>query len=173
MRLHYPGEDRRLVYEQEAGNVRSDDFGYFELPFVAQGRAFVLGAASEDRVPAFSAPLVLSGPAMYGAVVRLAQAGQRVRVGVVSLGGTPVPGAMVRLQALAEVEGYTAEQRQSRTFREAAHRLARTGADGWVEFRGVPAGTVTIVAGRPGGKLTKHEGLVERGRTLEVAISVP
>lgn len=173
VRLHYPGEVRRVVYEQEAGNVRSDDFGHFQLPFVAQGRAFVIEAASEDRLPGFSAPLRLSGAALEGVAVRLAQTGQRVRVRVVGIGGTPVPGAMVRLQALAEAEAFTAEQRQSRTFWEAANRLAPAGADGTVEFRGVPAGRVTIVAGRPGGKLIKQEALLERGRTLELVVSVP
>lgn len=173
VRLHYPGEVRRVVYEQEAGNVRSDDFGHFQLPFVAQGRAFVIEAASEDRLPGFSAPLRLSGAALEGVAVRLAQTGQRVRARVVGPGGTPVPGAMVRLQALAEAEAFTAEQRQSRTFWEAANRLAPTGADGTVEFRGVPAGRVTVVAGRPGGKLIKQEALVERGRTLELVIAVP
>jgi hypothetical protein len=96
-----------------------------------------------------------------------------VHVRVVDLAGTPVPEAVVRLQALAESEPYTAEQRQTSTFFETANRLARTGVDGSVEFRGVPAGKVTVVASRPGGKLAKQEALVERGRTLELAISVP
>jgi len=38
VRVSYPGQVRRLVFEQETGNVRSDDYGHFRLPLVARGR---------------------------------------------------------------------------------------------------------------------------------------
>lgn len=173
VRVHYPGEFRRLVFDQEAGNVRSDDLGYFTVPAVAQGRPFVLAASGEDRLPGFTAPLTLTGVAMQGVLVTLSRAGQRVRIKVVDWAGAPVPEATVRLQASGESEPYTAEQRQTRTVFEAANRLARTGVDGSVEFRGVPAGTVTVAAGRPGGRLVKQEALLERARTLELTFRVP
>lgn len=163
IRVHYPGEVRRVVFDQEAGNVRSDDFGYFTLPLVGQGRRFILAGLAEERLPAFTAPLTLTGPTMQGVVVTVSQTGQRVRVKVVDSAGAPVPEAVVRLQASGESEPYTADQRQTNTVFEATNRLGRTGLDGSVEFRGVPAGTVTVVASRPGGRLVKQEAFLAGG----------
>ena len=153
--------------------MRTDDYRYFRLPLMGRGRVFVIEAVAEDWLPAFSVPLSFSGAAMEGVTARLAQVGQRVRVRVIGPGGAPVPGAMVRLQASAEALSYTGEQRRSRTFWEATHRLSPAGTDGWVEFRGIPPGRVTVVAGRPGGKLVKQEAVLELGRALDLIVAVP
>ena len=46
VRIGYPGELRTFVFEQEVGPFRSDEFGYFVLPFVAQGKPFVIEATT-------------------------------------------------------------------------------------------------------------------------------
>lgn len=171
--VRHPGEVRRFAYDQETGGVRSDDFGYFTLPFVARGRSFVIDTAAEGRLPASSQELYFTQPVLEGLLVSVGPVGQRVRVNVLAGDGRPLSGALVRLRARSDAEEYSAEQRRSRVFLRMANRMASTGPDGSVQFTGVPAGGVTLVASRPGGKPVRLEALVERAAALNLSISVP
>jgi hypothetical protein len=136
VRVRYPGEIRRVVYGQEEGNVHSDDFGYFRLPFVARGQPFVIEAVTEDRLPAFSDAATIIEPSMAEIVVRLERPGERVRVRVLGPGGEPVPGAVVRLRASADGEEFDSEQRRSRSFLEVGFLLeSRRRRNGIVALR--------------------------------------
>ncbi len=171
--VRYPDEVRRFTYDQETGGVRSDDFGYFTLPFVARGRGFVIDTVAEGRLPASSQELHVTQPVLEGLMVGVGPVGQRVRVNVLAEDGRPLSGAIVRLRAGSDAAEYSVEQRQSRVFLRMANRMATTGADGSVQFTGVPAGRVTVVASRPGGKPVRLESLVERAAALNLSISVP
>ncbi len=173
VRIGYPGELRTFVFEQEAGVFRSDEFGYFALPFVAQGKPFVIEATADDWLPAFSVRLLASGEQLQGVTVILDRLGATVRGKVVDATGAPVTGAYVRLHASAKDEGYPAEAMQSRSLHAAANRRARTGVDGSFEFRGVPSGEAVLIAGRTGSRLTKTELIIQKGPTSPIVVSVP
>ncbi|MCL4849918.1 MAG: carboxypeptidase regulatory-like domain-containing protein [Bryobacteraceae bacterium] len=112
VRVRYPGDRRvyRFVQEIEA---QSDTLGNFVLPFVAQGRSFVLETSINDGPISSSAPLTLNSAGMRGVVVALTRRGSVVQGRVVDTRGQPVAGAMVRLQALADRESYSPEERAS------------------------------------------------------------
>ncbi|MCS6954579.1 MAG: carboxypeptidase-like regulatory domain-containing protein, partial [Bryobacteraceae bacterium] len=137
------------------------------------GRPFVLAASAEDRPPRFSGPFTLTAPGLEGVTLTAAPPGEVVRVRVVTPAGQPAAGAAVRLHAGAEGAGYTAEQRLTRAYFEATQRMAFAGADGAVEFRGVPAGKVTIVASRPGVKPVRVEAMAVAGQASQLSLILP
>jgi hypothetical protein len=79
------------------GDVTTDHFGYFSLPFVERGPAFVIDVAAPDRLMATSWSLGLSGESMAGIVVTVPSKGQTVRGRVLDPAGQPLPGVSVRL----------------------------------------------------------------------------
>lgn len=173
VRVGYPGESRAFMFGQESGEFRTDEFGYFRLPFVARGKPFVVEVASDDWLPAFSAQLTASGERLGDVTVTVDKRGGVLRGKVVDNSGTALSGVYVRLQASGGEEGYSPEIRDTRTVRAAANRRALTSADGSFEFRGVPAGAAVLVAGRPGARLIKTELLITRGETSNLTVRVP
>lgn len=172
VRVEYPGEVRRLVYETEV-TAETDADGYFTLRYVARGRPFVLAASAEGRPPSFAGPFTLNASRLEGLVLTAAAPGETVRVRVVTPTGQPAAGAAVRLWAAADLAAYTAEQRRTRAFFEATQRLAFAGPDGWVEFGGLPPGKVTVVASRPGAKGARVEADLVSGQALSLGVIVP
>ncbi len=147
VRARYPGDSRTFMFAQEVGEVKADDYGYFELPFVAQGKPFVLDAITEDRPMSSSWSLIAHGNALTGAEIRLSERAQVIQGRVTDLAGEPVSGARVRLIADARNGGYSLEERQSITFNRMVNRMAITDAKGVFRFQGVPAGKVVVVVG--------------------------
>lgn len=172
VRVEYPGEVRRLIYETEV-TAETDTDGYFTLRYVARGRPFVLAASAEGRPPSFAGPFTLNASRLEGLVLTAAAPGETVRVRVVTPTGQPAAGAAVRLRAAADLAAYTAEQRRTRAFFEATQRLAFAGPDGMVEFRGLPPGKVTVVASRPGAKGARVEADLVSGQALSLGVIVP
>lgn len=173
VKVGYPGEPRSFEFGQETGEFRTDEFGYFRLPFVAQGKPFVVESASDDWLPAFSPQLFAGSDRLDGVVVTMDRRGGVVRGTVVDDSGAAVSGAYVRLEASGSEEGYSAEAKQTGSVRAALNRRAKTGADGSFEFRGVPAGPAVLVAGRPGSRLVKNGLLIGRGEVSNISVRVP
>jgi protocatechuate 3,4-dioxygenase beta subunit len=172
VRIEYPGEVRRVVYETEV-TAQTDSEGFFTLRYVARGRPFLLATSSEDRPPSFAGPFTLDAANLDGVVLRAAAPGAVVRVRVVTPGGEPATGAAVRLRAQADAALYSPQQRQMRAFFEATQRLAFAEGNGTVEFRGVPPGKVTVVASRLGARPAKVEVSVGQGQAVEATVVVP
>jgi protocatechuate 3,4-dioxygenase beta subunit len=172
VRIEYPGEVRRVVYETEV-TAQTDSEGFFTLRYVARGRPFLLATSSEDRPPSFAGPFTLDAANLDGVVLRAAAVGEVVRVRVVTPSGQPATGTAVRLRAQADAAPYSPEQRQMRAFFEATQRLAFAGSDGTVEFRGVPPGKVTVVASRLGAKPARLEVSVAQAQAAEATVVVP
>jgi hypothetical protein len=152
--IRYTGSDRRFRYSQEEGEITADEFGYFELPFVARGATLIVEAETEERPRAGTSPLKVQGERLEGILVRLPRRGQTVRGIVVDAVSRPVAGASVRLHQP-----------------QAGVKLAETDTNGVFRFSGVDEGAAVIVARRPGARPAKTEITV--GQTANLVIALP
>ncbi|HXG34564.1 MAG TPA: carboxypeptidase-like regulatory domain-containing protein [Bryobacteraceae bacterium] len=172
VRVEYPGEGRRVVYETEM-TAQTDSEGFFNLRYVARGRPFLLAASAEDRPPSFAGPFTLDAASLESVVLRAAAPGAVVRVRVLAPGGEPAAGAAVRLRAEADAAPYSPDQRRSRAFFEATQRLAFADSSGTAEFRGVPPGKATVVVSRPGVRPARLEVSVAQRQVAEATVVLP
>ncbi len=173
VRVRYPGERRFFEFGQETGPQQADDFGNFTLPFVAQGRTFVIEAWTDESLPSFSSPLILSGAPLKNVAVRLVRRGQTVRGRVRNTAGLGIPGLTVRLRAEGELEDFSAEERSSLSFVLKANQRATSGPDGSFEFKGLPAGKLILVAEDSADRRTKREAVVQRAESLTLDLTLP
>jgi protocatechuate 3,4-dioxygenase beta subunit len=171
--VRYPSEPRIFRFGQELGEHQADAFGFFTLPCVAVGKAFVLDAYSEDRAPSSTPAMTAGDEGLRGVTVQLRQRGQSVRVQVLTGQGQPVQGVLVRARAAGDGEQFTADEKTSVVFQNRAHRVGWTGEAGWVDFHGVPAGRVTILVQAPSGKRTVQEVLLRANEPLLVPVRLP
>jgi len=167
----YKGETRRWRLAEEAGGEPADNFGYFTVPAVAQGRPFVLHAESEGWLMSSSDTLNLRGAEMKGVVLLLSRHGTRVRGRVVEAAGSPVGGAQVRLRSLAAQDQFTAEQRASPAFVRSTNKTAISAADGSYVFAGVPAGQV-VVTTNIGSRRAAGEAATAVGHEAEINLTL-
>ena len=152
------------------GKIEADDFGYFTLPVVARGRRFVVEAATPEHLPGMTAPLKLEGE--EGPFIRVTpgELGQVVQGTVSDSAGNPQTGVRVRLRLFAGQEVAAAAQ-VSRLHARRLNQRTVTRADGAYEFTGLPGGTVTVIAHRPGRPPVMRElVLPEHGAPGEVHV---
>ena len=170
--VRYLGRQRSQQFSQEVGDVTTDDFGYFTLPFVERGPAFVIDVVAPGRLMASSWPMGLSAEAIAGVLVTAADNGQLVFGKVVDPMGQPLPGVSVRLRWFDkdETEDVERERNNSLTAMRQANRMALTDTDGAFAFADVPEGSVIIVASRRDVKPAKVEGNVSSSAPLEVIL---
>jgi hypothetical protein len=168
--LLYLGRKRVQQFGHELGDVTTDDFGYFTLPFVERGPAFVIEATVPGRLMASSSPMGLGGESMGGVLIALTDKGQVVRGKVVDSRGKPVSAATIRLRWLnsEETEDAERDRNNSLTAMQETNRVAITTSDGTFTFTGVRHGTVVIVASRSDLKPAKFEGTVTADVPLDI-----
>lgn len=169
--VRYVGQQRRFRFGQEQGNISTDKLGYFTLPLVAAGKAFVIDSFSETR-PISSSPVQIAPvEGLKGIQIALVSRGQTVRVELEQGGSGPVAGLNVMLRSTGDGEQYSAEVRSGSAFQSQAVRVkAFTGQS--VEFHGVPAGRITVIA-EAGGQRRKVDAVVRKEEPLLVRIPVP
>jgi hypothetical protein len=169
--VSYRGEARRWRLAEEAGGEEADNFGYFTIPVVAQGKPFVLHAEREGWLMSSSGTLVVRAQEMNGVVLLLGRRGTIVRGRVFNDAGRPVAGAEVRLRCQPAKGEFTEEQRASIAFARSTNRTARSGADGTFVFTGVPAGQVVVTAGA-GARRVASEVTTIAGRDTDLTLTV-
>lgn len=167
----YPGESRRWRLAEETGGERADDFGYFTLPAVAQGRPFVLQADAEQWLPSSSGTLMLRSQEMPGVLLLLSRRGAVVRGRVVDAAGNAIAGAQVRLRCLPADEEFTADQRLSPGFAHNTNKTATSGSDGSYAFAAVAAGQI-IVTAQGAGRRAAAEALITTGHDAEITLTL-
>jgi hypothetical protein len=142
--LLYRGAERSWSLAEESGGEETDEFGYFTIPVVAQGRPFVLLAENDTWLLSSSGTITLRGRELSGITLLLSRRGSTVSGRVVDSLGQPVPGAEVRLRAIPSDTEFTAEQRMSVAFARTMHKAAVAGPDGFYTFASVPGGRVVV-----------------------------
>ena len=157
--MRYPGERRRHLFHDETGDIQTDDFGYFTLPYVARGKTFVVESATAERLPGSTKPLMLEEVEAAGVEVTAGRIGQVLRGTVTDSAGNPRSGVMVRLRPLPGPK-ITRTERVSRLYMQLLNQRTVTGSEGSYEFKGLPPGRVVLIAGVQGGPLTKHEQML-------------
>lgn len=173
VRVRYSGRRRAHQLGQEVGEVTTDDFGYFTLPFVARGNPFVIDVAAPDRPTTSSLPMTLPGESLSGILIALPAKGQVVRGTVLDSFGQPAYNVNVRLRLLEKPEPASDEfgGASSLTRMLQGNRAAITAPDGSFEFAGVPAGDIVLIARRGNAKPAAVKGHVAAaGTPLEVVI---
>ena len=156
VRVRYVGEGRSLTFAQEVGAVSTDDFGYFILPIVAQGKSFVIDAVSEDRPLSSSMPLVAQADTLPGIVVPLSRRGYSVTGRVLDSSALPLANARVRLVASGDGESYSREERASVSFTATGAKVVLTDDQGAFSFEGVPSGKIVLIADSAQGRARKE-----------------
>lgn len=167
----YLGEARRWHLAEEAGGERTDNFGYFTIPAVAQGKPFLLHVECEGWLISSSGTLMLRASEMTGVVLLLGRRGTSVRGRVFDTTGNPVAGAEVRLRSLPAKEELTAEQRASLAFARNTNRTTMSTADGSYVFAGVPAGQVVVTVNADG-RRAAGEATTALGRETDITLTV-
>ncbi len=164
---------RSLLFNVELGEVPTDNFGYFSLPMAAAGRPFVLDITSEEYP--FTSSGVCSAlqgkPSLCG--VQVTGRSQVVRGTVMDRYGKPAPGVLVRLQASADRESLSADQRASIALARSANKSVRSQSDGAFSFAGVPLGSFTIIAGEAPLVTSARNQLSTSGETASVILRLP
>jgi hypothetical protein len=169
--IRYLGQQRRFHFGQEQGNISTDKLGYFTLPFVAADKPFVVDAFSETR-PVSSSPVqIATVEGLKGIQIALVNRGQTVRVELEPGGSSPIAGLKVMLRATGDGEPYSAEVRSGSAFQSQAVRVKAFSGQS-VEFHGVPAGRITVIA-EASGQRRKVDAVVRREEPLVVRIPLP
>lgn len=166
--LSYRGERRLFSFGDEAGDVVTDAAGYFTLPMVAQGKPFVIHAATGDGPPSSSGTLMLRGDRMSGVVVPMARKGQSVRGLVVDALGSPVAGAAVRMRSIPDAREFDEDERHSFAFLRATNRTETTDRNGVFQFQGVAPGRVILVVEPRTGRPASEEAVLAAGQDLTI-----
>jgi hypothetical protein len=167
----YRGEARRWQLAEEAGGEATDNFGYFTIPAVAQGKPFLLHVEREGWLISSSGTLMLRAAEMTGVVLLLSRRGTSVRGRVLDAAGNPVAGAEVRLRSLSAKDEFTAEQRTSVAFARSTNRTTMSAADGSFVFAGVAAGQVVVTVNM-GGRRAAGEATTAVGHETDITLTV-
>jgi hypothetical protein len=172
VRVRYPGRAKLHELGQETGDVATDDFGYFTLPFVERRTPFVVDVAAPHRPITSSLPITLSVESMTGVVITVSGKTQVVRGRVLDSTSQPVSGANVHLRWIGKSEnpGEANERNSSLTSMLQANRFASSGRDGSFQFEGVAEGDVIVVARRGSSSPSAVEGTVTGNAPLDVVL---
>jgi hypothetical protein len=174
VRIRYTGRLRSQQLSQELGEIATDDFGYFTLPFVERGKPFVIDVAAAERPMTSSAPMTLPGESMSGILMALAAGAHPVRGRVVDSFGKPVPNVSIRLRVLDQpgIRRDEFERASSITAMLQANKIAVTDRDGVFEFSGVPSGDVIVTASWGNAKPVSVKSKVPAGGPLDMTIAL-
>jgi len=146
VRVLYPGEFLVFALEQEIGNVQTDAFGRFVLPYVRAQARFVLEITKPGYLPAFSLPLASQAAEIKDLRVQVeTRRGGTIKGVVDDRAGRPIPGVVLHIRALAAVVPVEFVG-ASLAALEAASRRAVTSPDGRFALVGLPKGPVVVVA---------------------------
>jgi protocatechuate 3,4-dioxygenase beta subunit len=174
VRVRYSGRPRAHQLSQELGEIVTDDFGYFTLPFVERGKSFVIDVAAAGRPMAWSSPMTLPGESLSGILIAVPRKSHPVRGRVLDSFGKPVPNVSIRLRVLDQpaTPRDEFERASSITAMLESNRIAVTDRDGMFEFSGVPPGEIVLIANRGNAKPISIRSKVAAGVPLEVTIAV-
>ena len=165
VRLRYPDRTRLQELGQEIGEIATDDYGYFTVPFVERRTPFILDVSAASRPVKSSLPMMLTLESMSGVLITVSGRSQSVRGRVLDSTGQPVSGANVHLRWIGSEAG---QQGSSLTSVLQANRFTSTGSDGSFMFDGVAEGDVILVA-RYG---NSPPGVIERTVTTNAPLDV-
>src|SRR5688572_974911 len=165
VRIRYPNRSRSHEFGQEVGEVVTDDYGYFTLPFVERRTPFVLDVAAPSRPSTSSLPTTLAGESLNGILLTVTGKTQPVRGKVLDATNQPVTGANVHLR----LTGKNASN-ASLTSMLQANRFTTTANDGSFLFPDVGEGDVVLVARHGSSRPATVESTVTNSAPLEVTL---
>jgi protocatechuate 3,4-dioxygenase beta subunit len=169
VRLRYSGRARLHELGQEIGEVTTDDYGYFTLPFVEQRTPFIIDVSAAGRPVKSSLTMVLTQESMSGVLIAVSGKTQSVRGKVLDSAGQPVSGANVHLRWIGKA---ASQQGGSGTSVLQANRFTSTASDGSFQFEGVAEGDVVLVARHGNSRPGVIEGTVTTNTPLEVTLVI-
>jgi hypothetical protein len=150
----YPGDAQLPGNYDEMGNVKTDSFGRFHLPFVKSQSRFLLEVVKPGLLPAHSQELAAAGESITNIVIPVTfKTGLTVSGRVADEAGMPVEGAVVGFfyQADPTVAPGVARNSQSDAVR-GGYTKVETGPGGWFSVSGLPAAPFRIVVAHPNGR---------------------
>ncbi len=150
----YPGDAQLPGDYEEMGNVKTDSFGRFHLPFVKSQSRFLLEVVKPGLLPAHSQELAARGETITNIVIPVQfKTGLTISGRIADDAGAPVEGAWVGFfyQADPTVAPGVARNSQSDTVRGGYTRV-ETGPDGRFSVSGLLAVPFRVVVAHPNGR---------------------
>lgn len=172
--VHYPNRGvRSLEFIHELGKQKTDGYGYVTLPAVATATPFLVLAASDELPLSSSALMTISGKTDALCNVKMSRKGQAIQGKVTYSDGSPASGALVRIRATGNRESFLADERDSIAFVEANTKSVRVNPDGSYSVRGLPLGSVIVIAEQGAARASKREITVSPGQPSNLDIILP